>query len=137
MRWRLQRGYNFVEVLVTMLLFSTIVMSLASLWINHARAIGKTRSRMVANFLAERTLEECLGRGFTGVNGLDTSDEPDGVEWRVKTTMRGQVIEVPYRFNVRVVDLSPDLKSLTVWVTWPEDNTVKEIRLETLLSRAG
>ncbi len=133
-----RRGYNFLEIMVTSLIFSTIMLSLMSVWITHARSVAKARTRMAGNFLAERQMEECLARGFFGVDGMDNTGDPDtDKELYMKTTLRGYENTFIYHYHIKVTDLDPDRKSIEVRVTWTESNELREVRIESLLSRAG
>ncbi len=132
-----RRGYNFIEVMVTSLVFSTMVLSLMSVWINHAHAVAKARTRMTGTYLAERQMEECLSRGFFGVDGMDNSADAAGEEFLVKTTLRGSVSEFSYHYHVKVTKIGSDRKTIEVRVTWTESNIDQEVRLESLVSKAS
>lgn len=123
--------------MVTCLVFSTMILSLMSVWINHARSIAKARARLTGNYLAERQMEECLSRGYFGVDGMDNSADVDGEVFTVKTTLRGSVAEFEYNYHVRVTQVGEGRKSVLIRVTWVESNMDQEVRLESLISKAS
>lgn len=85
-----------------------MVIFLANIWGIHARAIGQSRSRMVATFIAGQQLEDCIVAGYRGVQNK-AKDEP--AEQIVRITTRGITQEVTYRSWVEAEDHpDPDLK---------------------------
>lgn len=133
-----RRGYNFIEIMVTSLVFSTMILSLMSVWINHARSVAKARTRLAASYLAQYQMEECLSRGFFGVDGMDTRTRaPEGEEFTIKTTLRGTESKFLYHYHIKITPLGDDRKTVEIRVTWKESNIDQEVRLESLLSKAS
>lgn len=126
-----------MEIMVTCLVFSTMILSLMSVWINHSRSIAKARARMTGSFLAERQMEECLARGFFGVDGMDNTSTPEGEEVTIETTLHDQQATFIYHYHVKVTKVDAGRKTVEVRVTWKERNMDQEVRLESLLSKAS
>lgn len=125
-----------LEVVVAMLIFSTVTIAFLGAWSYHVRASEKSRHYLVASFLAESLIEKAISQGY---NGLEV--KPEEGEARMKITARGTETEVVYKTfqNVTEIgDLSVDrLKSVVVVVTWEDSNKTGEVRLETVVAGAG
>lgn len=128
------RGFNLLEVTLACFLFAVIVVFSVTVWASHARAIGKARYDMLGNFLASQKLEECIARGYSGVDGMITP--PGGLQLGVRTTMRGKesTARYTYRIDVQPLPGAAKLKSVHVLVQWQGLTGPREAHVETLLA---
>jgi len=129
---------NLLEITLAMVLFSTVVVFISSIWITHARIVGKSRARMVATFLAEQLLEDCINRGYYDCENIVKKDKFTMTSW-----MRGRQIDIDYEYEVSFKEHPAyvnRLKIVTVRVKFPgedeEDSNYREVVYETMLARA-
>ena len=129
---------NLLEITLAMVLFSTVVVFISSICTTHARIIGKSRSRMVATFLAEQLLEDCINRGYFDCENIETPGRFTMSSW-----MRGKQIDIDYEYDVsfsKVAGYLDRLKVVKVRVKFPgedvEDSAYREVIYETMLARA-
>ncbi|MBT9588147.1 hypothetical protein IV102_32720 [bacterium] len=135
---RRPRGFSLLEVLLGSILFATVLVYLAGIWGVHARVIGHTRDRMVANFIAGQQMENCVTAGFRGVDLLVGPPIPE----TITTTLNGVSQEVTYVCTVQVANhsnplLADSMKVVTVRVNFNELSEVggkKEVVYRTILS---
>ncbi|MEW6284123.1 MAG: hypothetical protein AB1758_36250 [Candidatus Eremiobacterota bacterium] len=129
-----RQGYNLLEVTLAAFLFAVIVVFSVTVWGSHARAIGKARYDMLGNFLASQKLEECIARGYSGVDIMSTP--PAGMQVDLTTTVRGRESSTTYTYFILIqtVPGRAKLKSVCVLVRWQGLTGPREVRLETLLA---
>lgn len=128
-----RRGLSLLEVMVALAIFSTLVVSMISVWATHAQAVAKARYLLLGVFVAERTLEECISKGFVGVDQMATPAE--GATVNLTTWRRGNPITVTYTYHV-TVDTMPGpvmLKSIRVRVEWPDKPEPRTVEVESLI----
>ena len=121
-----------------MVLFSAIVVFMATIWGQHAHVIGKSRSRMTAAFIAEQVTETFIAKGYAAALGESTA--VPGGSFNMTTIMRGQTIVIPYFYTVNVTQnpSNPLVGVLKVAVRFPDEqknSTFKEIEYETFLAK--
>ena len=135
-------GFSLLEIIMGCMLFSTILIYLASIWGLHARTIGATRSRMVATFIAGQEVENCITVGYSGVDALAE------LQWQyqtVTTTIRGVQESVQYAYKIETrpainPEIQGQLKVVRVRVIFPEGSGLgnkKEIDYDTLIGENG
>ena len=135
-------GFSLLEIILGSILFSTIVIYLASIWGIHARTVGATRSRMVATFIAGQEVENCITVGYSGVEALAN------LQWQyqtVTTTIRGVPESVQYAYKVETrpcsdPEIKSQLKAVRIRVVFPENSknlgNLKEIDYDTLIGES-
>ncbi len=116
------RGYNLLETILAGVLFSIVSVGLIGLWTNYARAMEKSRHRIVASYLAEKVMEECLALGYDLVDGK-AANSP--VVHELTHKYRGQTIPTRYQVRVGVVPNvgGLDTKAVKVTVEWHDTTT--------------
>ena len=135
-------GFSLLEIIMGCMLFSTILIYLASIWGIHARTIGSTRSRMVATFIAGQEVENCITVGYSGVDALAA------LQWQyqtVTTTIRGVKESVQYAYKIETKattdpEIKGQLKVVRVRVVFPEGSGLgnkKEIDYDTLIGETS
>lgn len=121
-----RRGMNLLEMMIAITLFGGVVISLMGVWVIHTRAIEKSQDTLVASNIAEAVMEDQQGLAFK------TEPIPKTLI-QVKRIINDVEVPVDYYYEVEVVDTSgptgPDLKEVTVKVTWTEAGETKETRL--------
>lgn len=129
---------NLLEITLAMVLFSTVVVFISSIWTTHARIIGKSRARMVATFLAEQLLEDCINRGYFDCENIQTPGNFTMSSW-----MRGKQIDIDYEYDVTISEHPAylnKLKIVKVRVKFPgedeEDSSYREVVYETMVARS-
>lgn len=121
-----RRGMNLLEMMIAITLFGGVVISLMSCWVMHTKAIEKSQDTLVATNLAESIMEDQMGLAFK------TEPIPKTLV-QVNRFIDNNTVPTDYYYEVQVVDTSgptgPDLKEVTVIVTWQEGQETKETRL--------
>lgn len=119
---RSSRGYNLLETILACMIFSMVSVGLIGLWGNYARAMEKARHHIVASYLAEKVMEECVVLGYDLVDG---KADASPVEHELQHTHKGQTIVSTYQVTVEVIpDSSGEpAKTVKVAVKW-NDTTV-------------
>lgn len=122
---RRPRGFSLLEILLGSVLFATVLVYLAGIWGVHARVIGHTRDRMVANFIAGQQMENCITAGFRSVNLMMGPPIPE----TITTTINGESQEVTYYCTVQVAKhptpaLAETMKVVTVRVSFDEQSKI-------------
>lgn len=135
---RFLRGYSILEVLVASVLFATTMLSMASVWVTHAKAIDKSQEQQVAGALAQRLMEMQRALGYQTVPVASTP-------FTIERTMRGITTSSTFIYEIYVVDRAdpahpssvphgPTYKNVVVKVAW-SDSTGNHVF--TLESNAG
>lgn len=140
---RQNRGFNLLEVVVGAFIFSVAAIALIGIWGTHYRAIAKSRHRIVANFMAEKWLEDSIAKGHDGLSNGGVEILPPQ---HMITTLNGNSVDVVYDVTREVIRLGnfnvapparPDkLKKVIVTVTWQDSTGVNEVKLETVVGSA-
>ncbi len=133
---RRNRGHNLLEMMLAVVLFSTVVVFLIGVWSTYARAIGKARSVLVATYLGEQLMENCIAAKYANID-LFAGAYPQTVTTRA--LLRGEEVLTEYVTSVAVMNQTADIKAVTVTVEWEEKtatNTEKRnLKFNTLISR--
>ena len=131
-----RQAFSLLEIILASLIFCTLVVFVISIWSLHAHIIGKSRSRMLASFMAQRQLEEQIQAGY--FNAVDVTT----TSLNITTTMRGQQIVTPYFYNVTVANETTagnvHMKVVTVKCAFPDEranSTYKEVLYVTKLAK--
>lgn len=135
-------GFSLLEIILGCMLFSTILVYLASIWGLHARTIGQSRSRMVATFIAGQEVENCITAGYSGVDSMAQ------LQWQyqtITTTIRGIPESIQYAYKIETQpcndpEIKGQLKAVRVRVVFPESSgqagNLKEIDYDTLIGES-
>lgn len=137
------RGFNLLEMLIAGFIFSLASIFMVGVWGTHYRSVSKSRHRIVANFIAESTIERAIADGY---DALPDSDVQTNVH-RVFTTRHGNTSEIEYTITMtiqRFGNLTPPLggredklKKVTVEVTWDEPRLQGYLVLDTVVGSAN
>lgn len=135
-------GFSLLEIILGCMLFSTVLVYVASIWGLHARTVGQTRSRMIATFIAGQEVENCITVGYSGVDALAA------LNWQyqvITTTIRGVPESIRYAYKIETrpcteTELKGQLKAVRVRVVFPESSnnlgSLKEIDYDTLIGES-
>ena len=130
------RGHNLLEMMFAVLLFSTVVIALLGVWGTYARAIGKARYNLVATYLGEQVMENCIAAKYANIE-LFKAKFPQTLNSRAK--IRGTEILTTFTTSVETQDLNPNTKIVKVKVEWNEKGAVntetRSLEYHTLLTR--
>lgn len=133
--WR--RGFNLLEMMVGLLLFTIIATAFGGVWNAYYQMIGKARSTLVASHLAEDIMEGQLALGWQSV----TVNPGPGHQFTMVQVVDGNETEIVYDYWIEVRDLSDPgyigLKQVVVHVSWNEPSGKREVTCETLLYWGG
>lgn len=117
---------NLLEMMIAITLFGGVVISLMGVWVIHTKAIEKSQDTLVASNLAEAIMEDQEGLAFKAEPIPKTLIQ-------VNRIVDNNIVPNDYYYEVSVVDTSgptgPDLKEITVRVTWKEGTETKETKL--------
>lgn len=117
---------NLLEMMIAITLFGGVVISLMGVWVLHTKAIEKSQDTLVASNLAEAIMEDQEGLAFKAEPIPKTLVQ-------VNRIVDNNIVPNDYYYEVLVTDTSgptgPDLKEITVKVTWKEGPETKETKL--------
>ncbi len=94
------RGHNLLEAVLAAVIFATVAVALLGIWGMQFSALSKSRSMLVASFLVERTMEECLAAGFERVEDLFPQPPVPSLVTIRSRTRSGETIQ---QFQVEVL----------------------------------
>ena len=113
------------------MIFATVMISFASVFQYIAIATGRTRARLVGQYIAKGVVEKCIAAKYVNVRNLE-SDDMGGPMTYGLTTMKfrreGEEVITEYKTQVDIEPLShPDFTivsgySVRVRVSWDEKN---------------
>ena len=66
-------GHNLLEMIIATFIFSTVLLGLTSVWMQHSRVMERAGGRLVGQFLANQLMEECIAAGYDLVSNLATN----------------------------------------------------------------
>lgn len=136
-------GHNLLEMIIATFIFSTVLLGLTSVWMQHSRVMERAGGRLVGQFLANQLMEECIAAGYDLVSNLATNPASPPEPLELSETMRGIKKDVEYRPTITVVDTpvpgSPNarMKLVTVRVEWDEHNGTGWIDYTSQLTESG
>jgi general secretion pathway protein I len=119
MRYRRDRGFTLIEVLIALLIAA------AALGVLYQGALAGLLSTRVSSHVVEasaraRSHLAVVGHGSAIVPGDQEGDDGSGYRWRL---------------SVRQTQVAPvvagDPVTVTVWIAWQEDGSAREVRLDT------
>lgn len=131
----MRRGFNLLEVILAVVIFSTATVGLTGVWMMHARSVAKSRNIMIATHLAEQLMETCVAQGWE----VQPVPQSDATRIMMKMVLNSVPLETEFRYEVTVRTENPTnvkigIKHVKVRVYW-DDDTGKDRRvfLETLV----
>lgn len=138
---RQAKGHNLLEMVVATMIFCTTMIAFAAVYQYIATATAKSRTRIVAQYLAKGLIERCVAARFINVPELASTGSlaqtPPAVYPPVTLTFRknGQAIDHVFEQEVQVDDSVAEYppgvpifvgntraRLVTVRVTWEEKN---------------
>ncbi|MCA9791265.1 MAG: type II secretion system protein [Candidatus Eremiobacteraeota bacterium] len=122
-----KRGLTLVETILASFLLGTMVIAVMGVWPAYYRAVEKSKNRRVAVGLADQQMEIALAEGFLGVRRRAESFD-------LESERRGTQVTTSFDCLVEVTQDNLYLKTVTVTVSWPEGQDVKEVRYESKIS---
>lgn len=64
------RGFSLLETLMGLLILSTMMVGVTSLWINHQRIFRQSRNHLIAQYVLQSEMERCVGSGYHELDDL-------------------------------------------------------------------
>ena len=122
-------AFSLLETVLAAFLFSTISISLISLWLSHYRLQALSQHRMVAQYVCKQIMEEQLAQAVSTIVTIPRGTPPS---IQVDSTINDRSRRVTYDYSVTCVDTAYT-KDVTVQVFWNEGKQEHEFHLETLL----
>ena len=122
-----KRGLTLVETILASFLLGTMVIAVMGVWPAYYRAVEKSKNRRVAVGLADQQMEIALAEGFLGVRRRAESFD-------LESERRGTQVTTSFDCLVEVTQDNLYLKTVTVTVSWPEGQDIKEVRYESKIS---
>lgn len=122
-------GFTIIEVLIALIFIAMIVTITLSTGLNFNRIL-RFNLQSAAVKIASGELETLRTKSFAEIEALPSSGnvlDPDLTKLPQSTATRA----------VADFEGNPDVKSITVTVTWTENNVAKNIKMTTLISRYG
>ncbi len=125
----MSRAFSLLETVLAAFLFSTISISLISLWLSHYRLQALSQHRMVAQYVCKQLMEEQLAQAVSTIVTVPRGSKPSIL---VDSTVNSHSRRVTYEFAITCVNTAYT-KDVTVQVFWKEGAQEHEYHLETLL----
>lgn len=131
-------GHTLLEMILAAILFSTVAVGILSVWTMQHKAITKSGNVLVAQYLGERLMEECLAAKYDGVDSL-AGPTPD---MNLNEVVKGITKTTVYRGNIAVSNLPVSTginngKLVVVTVTWESGDGKSSIEYRTYLEEKG
>jgi Tfp pilus assembly protein PilV len=133
---RQQSGHNLLEVMIAALIFCSISVALTAIWKMHFEAMAKSRNLLVASYLGEQVMEECLAARFALVGTL-YPPPPATQDYPMTTRTRAGTTNVIYKVMVTVTPSGPSEKNITVEVSWNGDGGANSTSFHTIMHSGG
>lgn len=133
---RLSRsGHNILEVMISCLIFSTLMVSMSLIWGQYYRVQQHSRNHLAAAALARQVLEEHLSGGY------DSPINQPGVVMNgtvvSKTKIRNRNADCSFNYQFQSFARGGgDFREYIVTVSW-NDGATKEIRYDTFVHRSS
>ena len=119
-------------MIIAAMVFLTIVVALLGVWAQNAWVLRRDSNRLMASLIAQDVMESQVSLGFKAeavpATDFDVTNFVDGA---------ASVSHFSYVVEVQDTSTGPEdvaLKECRVVVTWEEDDSVKTLQLESLLS---
>ncbi len=133
MRWQKSvRAFSLLEVVFGALLFSMVMVGLATGWSLHERSVKKYRDQNLARTLLQNEMEVLRSTDYHELEAYaDTVNASPAVE--VQRSVDGQATLRTYRREITVTEESNrDVKDVVVKVSFVDDrDTLRELEVET------
>lgn len=123
-------GHNLLEVMVAAFVFSAVSLMLLGIWTSHSKAMGKARGYLVASHLGEQVMEQCVTAGYDQVHQLITST-PEKID--MESAYRGKTTTWTYSYQVAVSNVTSQVRSVNVTVSWHDQTGDRQVKYETTL----
>lgn len=127
------RGHSLLEAILAAIIFAVVAVFLMGIWQMQFRGMLKSKETVVASFLAERVMEECVAAGFDRVELL----YPEPVELEVRARTRAGEKRTSYKASVIVAPHSSDplQKFVSVTVTFRDSTGESKVAYHTAVHR--
>ena len=123
---------TLIEVLFAVLLFAGIATSLMSVWMTHFHAIDQAQNLLAATSIGDGLLAEQAGLAFQAKTAAGST--------LVRRAVDGVWTDYVYTWKVTVQDttlVSPDIKNVSVTVSWKDNNIDHSLTMVTCVYWAG
>lgn len=132
-------GHSLLEMILAAFLFSSVAIGILAVWVMQHKAITKSGNVLVAQYLGERLMEECIAARYDGVDSL-AGTTPDMV---LAEVVKGETKTVTYKGTIEVQpitvnsDVPDDTKLVTVTVTWDSNDGMSNVQFRTYIQEKG
>lgn len=125
-------------MILAALIFSMVAVGILGVWEQQYRAVSKSGAVLIARYLGERLMEECVAAKYDGVDSL-AGPTPDMF---LNETVKGDQVTTVYSGNIDVQNIQvqpgvPDTKLVVVTVSWKGDAGISSITYRTYLQENG
>lgn len=95
---RIPSGHSLLEAVLAAVIFAIISVFLMGVWDMQFKAMSKSKEMVVASYLAERVMEDCIAAGYKVMAGEDDFEPlyQVPVELKVRSRTRAGVREATY-----------------------------------------
>lgn len=114
-----QRGFTLIETLLALALFSVVVAVISNTIVYQIRAAASNDSYTAAYTVAAEQLEQLRARRFTAIAAGTTQQTKGGTTFNVQTSVTNG-------------SPSPNMKAITVDVSWTSPGGPKNVSLQTI-----
>lgn len=125
-----KRGYTLIEVIVALLIISVVAGGLLSALMMSMRETKEERERVIANILAESTIDELLARP-PGTLGAPPGWKDEGTKWTRSNNFQvvrdGMNLSANFQMTVTI----PSQDTAEIKVQWTESTGPKELDFQT------
>lgn len=133
-RRRRSAGLNLLEMVFAATIFGIVGAALMGVWAMHARAVAHARGTLLATHLAEMKMEEAKARGWQ----VESRESSPMTALYTHSVVNGQPVEEVYNWKItvtrRYTDEGAQFKLIQVRVTWDEQDTKREVNIDTIIA---
>ena len=136
--YRGTRGHNLLEAILASVLFAIVSVALLGIWGMQFRAMSKSQGVLLASFVAEKTMEECVAAGFDRVEDLYPQPPVANnitIDTRSRTGSAGLVFTTTVTVAPHPSD--PLQKTVVVRVAFTDSTGDSSVTYHTALSQKG
>lgn len=135
------RGHSLLEAVLAAMIFSIVAVLLMGVWDMQFKAMSKSKEMVVASYLAERVMEDCIAAGYRVMAGEDDYEPlyQVPVELRVRARTRAgekEAVYVATATTEKHADFPTDPQIfVTVKVTYTDSTGPNSVTYTTSLHR--
>ena len=126
-----EEGFTLIEIVVSILILSIIIIATSSYFSNSVRFVQQTSIRSQALLIARMTIEEIKNEATEFEDWDDLASELRTIDIADDIFGNFDLLTNDYDIIIAISDIETDLKMIEVKVNWDSSN----VQLETLITK--